>query len=390
MKRSLIGLIVIGLWGLSSYPAVSQSPNALYTWSGTGDVRQWQKNFGTNSVALDNGVAGELRVTETGSPGTGVAIADDFNRVRESSASSGGTDLTGLDFLEFDLGHNGTGPINVQFFVQAGPAPNFVALGPDLTVTPGVNTYQVPLSGLTPAQLVYVRTMGFNVRDHVAIGNVVWTVREVRSGGVALDSRALVTHDNGTLEGGLQGAIANFDTSAVAGNTGQDQSGLSHNSSGSGSLQWTDLGGSQGAAISWGNGTAWNGNTFNNRTTDLSNYETMIVRMSAAEVTPGAGGPLRLQAFFQVNNFNFESAESGATKSVPLDGQFHDVIFSIAGLANMDVVDQTGINLGAHPTNLLINVDSVTFVVPEPAISGLLSIALFTCAGMGRRSARRG
>src|SRR5690606_24626605 len=130
-------------------------------------------------------------------------------------------------------------------------------------------TYQVPLTSLTPNQLVYVRTVGINIRDHAAEGNLTWTIEEVRSGGTPLTVRDLITHDVGTPEGGLQGAIVNFDGAAVLGNNGgQNQTGLSHNPSGSGSLQWTDLGGSNGAAISWGNGTAWNGNSFNNRTTD--------------------------------------------------------------------------------------------------------------------------
>ena len=33
----------------------------------------------------------------------------------------------------------------------------------------------------------------------------------------------------------------------------------------------------------------------------------------------------------------------------------------------MNVVDLTGINLFAHAQNLIINVDNITFNVPEPA-----------------------
>src|SRR4051812_4880672 len=151
--------------GLSALELQAQSPSVLYTWPGTGNVAQWIKNFGTNTVSLDNLVAGELHIAETGTSGSSVAISDDFNRVRETPAgSSGGLDLTGLDYLEFDIGHNGAGNINVQFFVQASTAFSYVALGPDLAVTPGVHTFQVPLAGLTPAQLVYVRTIGFLTR----------------------------------------------------------------------------------------------------------------------------------------------------------------------------------------------------------------------------------
>jgi len=253
-------------------PASAQSPSVLYTWAGTGNVQQWFKSFGTNTVTLANTTPGELTITETGTAGSTVALSDDFNRVRETPAgSNGGLDLTGLDYLEFDIGHNGVSPINTQVYVQATPSSSFVALGPDITITPGVNTYQVPLTGLTAAQQVYIRTIGLNIRDHAAQGNLAWTVREVRSGGIPLATRDLITHDAGTPEGGLQGALVNFDNAAVQGNNGgQNQTGLSWNSAGTGSLQWTDLGGSSGAAISYGNGTALNGNTFNNRTTDLS------------------------------------------------------------------------------------------------------------------------
>jgi hypothetical protein len=384
LRCPLTFLALVCFWQ-APQQASAQSPSALYTWSGTGNVQQWFKNFGGNTATFANTTAGELTITETGTAGSSLAVTDDFNRVRESPAApSGGIDATGLDFLEFDLGHSGLAGINVQFFTQASPGATFEALGPDLLVSPGINTYQVPLSGLTPAELVYLRTIGFNARDHAAVGNVTWTLREVRAGGTPLTQRDLITHDTGTVEGGLQGAIVNFDGPAVAGNTGQNQTGLSHNPAGSGSLRWTDLGGSAGAAISWGNGTAWNSNTFNNRTTDLSNYGEMIIRMSAAEVNPGTGGALDVQGFFQVNNFAlFHSA--GAAMQLPIDGQFHDLTFSLASLTNMNVVDQTGINLGAHPTDLVINVDLVRFMIPEPSSWMFLATTAIGFFGLVRR-----
>lgn len=382
---SVTSLALVCLWGLSPFPTHAQSPSAIYTWSGTGGVQDWAKNFGANTVTLDNLIAGELRVTETGGAGADVAISDGANRVRESSVSSGGTDITGLDFLEFEIGHNGAGNINVQFFVQASTAFSYVALGPDLAVTPGINTYQVPLSSLTADQAVYIRTFGFNARNHAALGNVVWTLREVRAGGTPLLTRNLITHDTGTPEGGLQGALVNFDNSSVQGNNGgQNQTGLSHNSAGSGSLQWIDLAAGNGAAISWGNGTALNGNTFNNRTTDLSNYERMTLRISAEEVTPGAGGSVNVQAFFQANNFGFQAAD---TQPLSIDGLFHDLEFSLVGLANLNSVDQTGINLGSHTTDLRINVDSITFAVPEPH-SGILLLGGILGLGLAIRRRR--
>jgi hypothetical protein len=378
--------------------AVAQSPSVLYTFDNTGNavpnIENWIRGFGAGgtSATLDNNIAGTLTITETsGGPNAGLtqAFSDGFNRVRESSIpASGGLDLTGLDFLEWDLGHNGALPVNVQFFVQAGTASTFVSLGPDLAVTPGLSTYQVPLSGLTPAQAVYVRTMGINIRDHSAQGNLSWSVNELRSGGTPLQARDLVTHNVGTAEGGLQGAIVNFDGASVQGNTGQNQTGLSHDPSGPGSLEWTDVAGGAGAAISWGNGTAWNGNTFNNRVTDLSNYDYMIVRMSAADPADG-GGVLGLNAFMQRNNFAFQSVESGAGRNVPIDGRFHTVKWSLAGMTLTDVVDQTGINLFSHPQDLVINVDYVRFVqVPEPATLSLLAVAMVGCLSMIRRTSR--
>jgi hypothetical protein len=365
--------------------SLAQSPSVIYTWNGTGNVQQWFKNFGTNTLTLSNTVPGELTLAESGTAGSASAFSDDFNRVRESPAGpSGGLDLTGLDFLEFDIGHSGTAPINVQFFTQASTSATFVALGPDVAVTPGVNTYQVPLTGLAPDQLVYMRTIGANVREHTPQGNLTWTLREVRSGGTPNTTRNLVTHDNGTAEGGLQGAIVNFDGAAVQGNTGQNQTGLSQNPAGSGSLQWTDLGGSAGGAISWGNGTALNGNTFNNRTTDVSNYATMLVRIAATDPT-NPTGTLSVQSFFQTNNFaDFQTA---GTQTLLTDGQYHDLIFPLAGLTNMNVVDQTGINLGSHPSNLTINVDLVQFNVPEPG--SLAAIAALACLVLPRRGRRR-
>jgi hypothetical protein len=232
--------------------------------------------------------------------------------------------------------------------------------------------------------------MGINIRDHAALGNLTWTINEVRSAGTPLTTRDLITHNVGSAEGGLQGAIANFDVAAIQGNDGgQNQSGLSHNATGSGSLQWTDLGGSNGAAVTWGNGTAWNGNTFNNRTTDLTGYTHVIISMSATDAL-GGGGSLAVQSFFQKNNFAFQAAEGGATRNLPIDGAFHDLTFDLAGLTLMNVVDTTGINLGSHAQNLVINVDNIRFVtvIPEPGSLALGALGLAGCMAASRR--RRG
>jgi hypothetical protein len=390
-RRLTAALVVAVVSLVAGSSAQAQLPSVLYTWDNSGNaapnVENWVKNFGANTVTLDNSILGELRIVESGGAGADVAISDGANRVRESSiASGGGTDVTGLDFLEFDLGHNGAGNINVQFFVQASTGFSFVALGPDLAVGPGVATYQVPLTGLTADQAVYLRTMGFNARSHAALGDVTWTLREVRSGGTPLTIRDLITHDAGTPEGGLQGAIVNFDNAAVLGNNGgQNQTGLSHNPSGSGSLQWTDLGGSNGAAMSWGNGTAWSGNTFNNRAADLTGYTHMVVTISATDPLNG-GGTLGMNAFLQKDNFAFQNAEGGASRNLPIDGQFHELTWSLAGLTNMNVVDLSGINLFAHSQDLVINVDRIRFVtIPEPSTLLLAGLGIVAAVASSRR-----
>jgi hypothetical protein len=385
-----IALASFGVLSLAvSSVSLGQSAGPIYTWNGTGNVRGWVKNFGTNTATLSNLIPGELTILETGTTGEDLAITDGANVVREGSSASGGLDLTGLSSLEFDIGHNGTAPVTVQFFVQASTGFTFVPLGPDIAVAPGVNTYSLPLTGLTPAQQVYIRTLGFNARDHADVGNVTWTLREVRSAGPELTQRDLITHDTGSPELGLQGAIVNFDNAAVLGNNGgQNQTGLSHNPAGSGSLQWTDVGGSNGAAMSWGNGTAWNGNTFNNRVADLSNYDTVTIRISATDPN-NAGGTVNVQSFFQTNNFQFQSTNGGAALALPIDGQFHDLVFPLAGLANMNVVDLTGINLGSHAQDLVMNVDLIRFnVVPEPA--SMLSLAAACSLALIRRTRRVG
>lgn len=358
--------------------AIAQSPSSLYSFDGTGDIRAWIRSFGASntSATLANTTPGALTITETSATAGGSqAFSDGFNRVRESStAASGGLDLTGLSSLKWRLGHNGSSSVNVQFYVQASTGSNYVALGPDLAVGPGMNEYVVPLAGLTALQQVYVRTLGINVRDHAAQGNLIWTIEELFSQGTPLAMRDLVTFDTGTAEGGLQGAIVNFDGGSVLGNSGQNQTGLSHNANGSGSLQWTDLGGGGGGAVSWGNGTAWNGNTFNNRTTDLSNYAFMTVRMSATDPRSG-GGTLGVQGFFQRNGFSFVAAGS---QNLTIDGQFHELTFALNGLTDMNLVEQTGINLFGHSQDLIINVDNVRFtMVPEPGTIAALGLGAF-------------
>jgi len=353
--------------------AGAQSPSVLYTWEGTGDTRVWAKNFGDNEVTLENSVAGELTITETGTEGAGVAVSDGGNIVSEDApaGSQGGLDLTGLSSLEFDVGHDGAEPIQVQFFIQGSPAFNFVALGPDQAVAPGMATYSLPLNDLTAEQIAHIRVIGLNIREHIDQGNVVWTIREVRSAGTRLPERTFASHDPDAPEGGLQGAYVNFHNAAVQGNDGgQNQTGLSHNGAeppagNTGSLRWTDVAGGGGGAITWGNGTAFAGNSFGERPTDMSNYTSIVVRMAATNVTEGAVESVTVSYFLQTGGFNFQPAGSGQT--LPADGEFHELSFPITSITRLDLVDAHGLDLQEHSGgDLLMDIDFIRAIGSEP------------------------
>jgi hypothetical protein len=373
-RRWITVFTVAGLF-LIAPPSSAQTPGVLYSWSSAG-VQDWFQNFGAanTSVALAN-PGGALEITETSTAlGGSQAISDGFNTVREgapfSSGCCGGIDLTGMSSLEFDLGHNGSGPANVQFFTQATPSSTYIALGPDIAVAPGMATYSLPLTGLTYEQVTYMRTIGINIRDHAAEGNLVWTLDEVRSVGTPLPARTIAENDNGV--------ICNFDCGAISGgNGGQNNSGMSIDSSG---VQWTDLGGGPGAAVTWGNGTQNAGGSFNARPVDLSNYDTVTIRMSATGSDPTVG----VQFYMQTGcGFDYQSLNDTLT----VDGNFHDLVFPLAGITNRAFVDTNGINLFSHASDLVINVDSVIYnmMIPEPATMSLVGLAVVGGFGMARR-----
>ena len=379
-RRGFIALL--GFSGLLVGPggrANAQTAATLYTFpSGTQD---WFRNFGAPSTSATLGNSGgALEIVETSAAAGGSqAFTDGFNTSRESfgSGSAGGLDVTGLSALEFELGHNGSAPVNVQFFTQATPGSAFVALGPDIAVAPGVATYSLPLTGLTSDQIAYMRTIGVNVRDHAAQGNLTWTINEVRSAGTPASTRVIADHDGGAAD--FDGIIANFDAGAiVGGNGGQNNSGMSVVG---GAVQWTDAGGGPGAAVTWGNGTQNSGGSFNARPVDLSNYDTVTIRMSAT----GADATVGVQFYMQTGGgFTYQSLNDTLT----VDGQFHDLVFPLAAITNRAFVDTNGINLFAHANDLLISVDSVIYSqVPEPTSMALLGIG--TVAFLARRRAGR-
>jgi hypothetical protein len=387
MRRFI--LAIAALAGCAS-SATAQTPGVLYTWSGTGNVHEWVGGSAGNAATVSNSTAGQLTVVEMGDPlepfdpgGTHV-IRDGFNRRLESSIEQGGLDVWGLEALEIDLMHNGSGNIDVQFFLQLQPDFLYVWAGsdgtlngPDFTLGPGMHTLRFPLNILTPAQQSYIRTVGLDIRNHLSVGNVTWNIFEVRSTGTAPEMRDLATHDVGTSDNGLNGAYINFDRgtalmpTVIGGNGNQNQVGLSHNASGSGSLQWTDRGDGgdelipSGAAISWVNGTVFEGNSFNERLADFSNYDTVTFRMSATDPL-GGGGDLGIQAFFQTGNYDFQTTTGGAVGefgeiNLPIDGQYHDLVFPLAAVTNRQNVQAFGVNLFSHMNNLTINVDLVQF-----------------------------
>jgi hypothetical protein len=223
-----------------------------------------------------------------------------------------------------------------------------------------------------------MRTIGINIRDHAADGNLTWTLDEIRSVGTPLTSRTIADHNGGAAD--FDGVICNFDCGAiVGGNGGQNNSGMSVVG---GALQWTDAGGGAGAAITWGNGTQNSGGSFNARPVDLSNYDTVTIRMSAT----GTDASVFVQYYMQTaSGFNYQSVNYG---NLPVDGQFYDVVLPLATITNRSFVDTNGINLGAHASDIVINIDSVIYssAVPEPSTVMLLGLALAGCLGIVRRT----
>ena len=135
---------------------------------------------------------------------------------------------------------------------------------------------------MTAAEQAYIVGIGLDVREHTAVGNVTWTVSELRSVGTPLTTRIIATHEAGTSENGFNGAYINFERGAVLGNVadGPPQDGLTVTG---GALEWTDLGGGPGAAIAWGNGTSFNGNNYNQRPASFDNYNRITFRVKATD-----------------------------------------------------------------------------------------------------------
>ncbi|NUN97548.1 MAG: hypothetical protein HUU16_15400, partial [Candidatus Omnitrophica bacterium] len=349
--------------------ASAQSPQLLNNFdSGT---EGWFQNFGTINIVSASG--GLLTWVSPG--GTSGAISDSFNNTNALfQPNAGGVDLTGMSSLNFHLGYTGSDPtIDVQFFVQASPSSTYVALGPDQTVSAGAKNliFSAPLSGLTPEQIAYIRTWGINIRSHSADAN--FSLGFVSSSGTPLFSRQFATFEPGTPDGEFNSAIVNFDGAGVQGNSGQNNSGLSVVG---GSLQWLDLGGGPGGAISIFNGF----NTgFNGRPTDLSNYDYIHWAISGDEGVVKTISPVNLQFFLQTTN-GFTYSVLGPDQSFTPDGTLYSFYAPLGNVGNTDFVQTIGMNVAGHPQDITFSVDFIeagqafpySFSLP-PSSSGTVS-----------------
>ena len=381
---------LVGLWCFS--PAMAQTPGVLYTWDQSfgeavgPNIEGWAQDFGANAVTMDNAVDGALTITETDQ--TDWAIRDSWNRIRESSNPQdyNGLDLTGLDSIEIEIGHNGTGTYGGNIYVQA---PNGTGCcnwhSETISVGPGApQTFSFPLSLLTADEASWLNVIGVQIWDHswdTENGALTWTINEVRSAGTPLAERYLSPHAPGDLDG----AVVKFDESAISGGAFDTQNGLSTSTSDTdgGSLRWVDLDGGPGAAIAWGNGRDdVLAVDYRTRPEDLSSYDYVDVRIKAQ---PGAGADSSVDVQFYVQTTDTYAYQSAGDLTLPVDNEWHVLTFPVAGLADMDLVQWHGVNLGSHAGNMQMFVDYVRFYVPEPTSALMLALGCVGLLGLGRK-----
>lgn len=401
MKCHLFVVAVLGSFALSAASLEAQSPSVIYTWDygigsfGGPNVEEWAPAFGAQSPTLSNATDGTLTVTEVALGGD-FAISDGFNYAKESAARSnlsgrfdfGGLDLLGLDTIEVDISHNGTGSIGGQVFLQpdgGGGCCGFYTGG--FSLNPGANTVSIDLNsmGMSANEFKYVRALGIQIFGHAEPSPVTYEISEIRAGGTPLTERVIADHSLG-----LQNAVVKFDNSGIAGSTGVDnQDGLSVLEN---SLRWVDLGNGPGGAVAWGNGNAL-AVDFLSRPLDLSNYQYAKVTMKA---TPGAGAvnELGVQFYAQYADRDApnEFAFGGTHQTLAVDGMFHELLFPLSALGadgDLDLTQWIGINLDPHDGgNIDIRVQSVVLTsVPEP--SSMAALCLGVVAWVARRRGTR-
>src|SRR5690349_12192040 len=198
LRLGSITLLALGAVSMLAAPVAAQTESTLYSFaSGTSD---WFKNFGAGDGTLGNS-GGALTITETSAtPGTGAAWSDGFNTIKDTgvpftSGCCGGLDLYGLSSISLDFGHNGSAPVNVQFFAQASTGSNYVVLNPggtDIAAGAATTTYTFPLTAFTSLdQTAYIRTIGVNIRDHLSQGNLTFTLDNIKSNGTGAFQRVI-------------------------------------------------------------------------------------------------------------------------------------------------------------------------------------------------------
>lgn len=389
-------LVILGMLGGGVTRA--QTPETLYTWNDL-TIQGW-KVWGARdgqalvdpvtkwNLASISGASGDLVVTETGNGSFGsyaggkVWIFDGFDRARENWDNvKGNLDATGLGTIEMDLKQSSSTPINVNFILSAwqgdvnvgGVAQTAVA-GP-FAITNQTSTISVPISSLPSRFRGNIANVWIVPDEHLAVGNVTWTISSVRSVGTPAAYRDIVTNDAGTPDEGIDGAfpLNTADMAAIVGNTGSvSQLGLSRNAAGSGSLQWTDKGGTgavgseSGASIGWGNGSGWRttvpgdptaGNSYYERMSDFSNYDRMTVRISAQDLV-SPNGSVAIGGVF----IHDEANSVGTTLpnlNLTTDGQYHDLVFDLSSVSFLKTLQHWGIDVAPHANNIVFNIDNI-------------------------------
>lgn len=376
--------------------SIAQTPEITYNWDGTpsttkGWLIQDSSILGpTYAKATISGTSGYLTVAET-STGAGntvggsVFIIENWNLPRQDAPAKGNQDVTGLDYFEVDIRHNNpAATVDLDFVALVGETDNWVVSSGALWhIAPSFNTLRFPISSLTSRQQTSVKALYLVPVPHPALGNLTWTVSQARTLGTPLAYRDIVTNNTGTPDDGIDGAfpLNTSDMLAIVGNTGAvSQLGLSRNPVGSGSLQWTDKGGTggigseSGASIGWGSGAGWrnttqadqigsptSGNSYNERIADFSNYDRMKVRISALDASNPAG-IVGIEAPFMIMDPAAEGAPPPTmlpSQDLTTDGQYRELVYDLSTVTFLKNIWHWGLDVASHPNNLVFNIDNI-------------------------------